>query len=126
MDTEDLIARDGKHESGNAMKAALMHSLNNGKSVGDSLWLWCPGCNEAHKVNVRAADGACEEPCWEWDGNIDAPTISPSLLVTYTTQGATTCHSFVVAGQWQFLNDSSHALAGQTVPLPELPDWLRP
>ena len=30
------------------------------------------------------------------------------------------CHSFVVNGQIQFLPDCTHALAGQTVPIP---DW---
>lgn len=29
------------------------------------------------------------------------------------------CHSFVVDGQMQFLGDCTHALAGQTVPIPE-------
>jgi len=34
------------------------------------------------------------------------------------------CHSFIRAGQWQFLTDSAHALAGQTVDLAPLPDWI--
>jgi hypothetical protein len=32
------------------------------------------------------------------------------------------CHSFVRAGRIEFLNDSTHALAGKTVDLPDLPD----
>lgn len=36
----------------------------------------------------------------------------------------TVCHSFIRKGQWEFLGDSTHALAGQNVPLVPLPDWL--
>lgn len=34
------------------------------------------------------------------------------------------CHSFIKNGQWQFLSDCAHELAGQTVPMVPLPDWL--
>lgn len=32
------------------------------------------------------------------------------------------CHSFVRAGRIEFLGDCTHALAGQTVPLPPWPE----
>jgi len=32
------------------------------------------------------------------------------------------CHSFIRDGKIQFLGDCTHALAGQTVDLPELPE----
>lgn len=35
------------------------------------------------------------------------------------------CHSFVRDGKIEFLSDSTHKLAGQTVDLPPLPDWLK-
>jgi hypothetical protein len=35
------------------------------------------------------------------------------------------CHSYVRDGKIEFLNDSTHKLAGQTVPLPDMPDWLK-
>jgi hypothetical protein len=31
------------------------------------------------------------------------------------------CHSFVTEGRIEFLSDSTHELAGQTVPIPEWP-----
>ena len=34
------------------------------------------------------------------------------------------CHSFIQNGQWQFLSDCAHALAGKTVPMEPLPDWF--
>ena len=32
------------------------------------------------------------------------------------------CHSFIRDGQWQFLADSTHALADQTVPMLPIPN----
>lgn len=100
-----------------------------------ALWLWCPGCNDAHRITIDSPTG------WRWDGNEEAPTISPSIKVTggqwaadssfhkpghegVPVGGETICHSHVRAGRWEFLADSTHALAGQTVPMVPLPDWL--
>ena len=91
-------------------------------------WLfWCPGCNEAHKVGDS----------WQFDGNEESPTFSPSVLTwgprpnteeelsAYFDQGVPLpnverrCHSFIRAGQIEFLSDCSHGFAGSTLPLPE-------
>jgi hypothetical protein len=48
---------------------------------------------------------------WNFDGNYDAPTLSPSILIT---GGHVRCHSFVIAGFIQLLADCSHKLAGTT------------
>jgi hypothetical protein len=101
---------------------------------GDLLLLWCPACDDAHQISIAPPDG------WSWDGNETSPTISPSILVTgvqwepelsfhkplhHIEPGErTVCHSFVRDGRWEFLADSTHSLAGQTVPMVELPDWL--
>ena len=91
------------------------------KTVGKEqvLWMFCPGCDDAH----------CVDPRWSWDENVESPTISPSILVTQAFHPETglierRCHSFVRQGQWEFLGDSTHALAGQTVPMVPVPDWL--
>lgn len=68
------------------------------------------------------------EGAWGFNGNVDAPTLTPSLLLT---QGVTpcdrrdkfVCHSFVTDGRIQFLSDCTHSLAGQTV---DLPEWESP
>jgi len=83
------------------------------------LQMWCPGCDDLHQIHVKG-DGA-----WEWDGNLEAPTVSPSILVQRgNREGDRRCHSFLKAGVWQFLGDCTHALAGQSVPMVPLPDWL--
>lgn len=81
-------------------------------------YVWCPGCEAVHALNVVGPAP------WGWDSNVDAPTYTPSLLAN--AGGANprrpVCHSFIVAGQWQFLGDSTHALAGQTVPMVAYPE----
>ena len=101
-----------------------------------TVWLWCPGCDSLHSVCIEDPIG--NHPAWVFNQNLDAPTFHPSLLVTRghyvsgTLQkgcskcaedraGCLRCHSFIVDGQWKFLDDCSHRLAGQTVPIPELP-----
>lgn len=82
---------------------------------------------------------------WAFDGNYDAPTFTPSVLVrsghhvpewepgdhcwcTWNADAAargekpapfecSVCHLFVRAGQIQFLSDCTHPLAGKTVPM---------
>ncbi len=83
---------------------------------------WCPGCQRLHQI-VTAGPGA-----WEFDGNDDAPTFAPSVLVTYNGADAdrdgrprSRCHSFVRGGMIEFLTDSTHDMGGQTVPLPDFP-----
>jgi hypothetical protein len=113
--------------------------------VGRGLWVWCPGCRQPHRPIIANEDGTTGGgPRWEWDGNLDAPTISPSLLVfgsvylhddgsqcpdwhdDYETRAHTqgNCHSFIRAGRWEFLSDCAHELAGQTVDMVPLPDWM--
>jgi len=71
---------------------------------------------------------------WDWNGDPARPTFSPSLLVR-TGRAVTptaleweegdpplVCHSFIRDGRIQFLEDSAHHLAGQTVDLPHWPD----
>lgn len=100
--------------------------------------MWCPGCNDTHMVCVGHPEAA-GRPCWDWDGNLEAPTVNPSIKVggvqwqpedafykpthaSVSPGGEICCHSFVRAGIWEFLGDCTHHLAGQHVPLPELPD----
>lgn len=76
----------------------------------DHVGFHCPGCDDYHQIRTG-------ENGWTWDGSLDAPTFSPSLLVTYHDDRR--CHSFVRAGRIEFLSDCTHDLAGQTVDLPE-------
>lgn len=103
---------------------------------------WCPGCEQIHAVNVLPGG-------WEWNQDVNKPTFSPSVLVTSGHYSSLhnpdkscwciynkdkpeeeksfecrICHCFVKDGMIQFLSDSTHHLSGQTVPIPDLPDWM--
>lgn len=79
---------------------------------------WCPGCKSVHEVNRG----------WTFNGDVVKPTFSPSVRVTWSWRWPDQphehhcCHSFVRDGQIEFLSDCTHALAGQTVPLPPYPE----
>lgn len=106
------------------------------------LTFYCPGCECGHTINT-GPNG------WAWNNDVHSPTFSPSVLVTgqdFTPAGQaeydawyaagcpplegkqfesapTVCHSFVTDGMIQFLGDSTHALSGQTVELPDFPEY---
>lgn len=95
---------------------------------------WCPGCTNAHSISYGGSE------TWTWDGDTARPTFAPSVLVsshktlidpdlkgdaltapeniTDTPQ----CHSFVRGGRIEYLSDSTHPLAGQTVDMVALPE----
>lgn len=57
---------------------------------------------------------------WSWNGDIENPTLKPSILTEFTwgeERKVYRCHSFVNDGKVQFLNDCSHELVGHTVDL---------
>ena len=101
---------------------------------------WCPGCKEPHAIGCGEGNG----PRWQWNGDVNKPTFTPSIHVrtghfvpgfkqgdtcwcTYYEEfsddivdyGCKICHSFVTDGKIQFLEDSTHHLKGMTVDLPE-------
>jgi len=81
----------------------------------------CPGCDTWHSVYTVA--NQYNKAIWGFDGNMDKPTFSPSLLVTWThgeEHEKRRCHSFIRNGEWQFLSDCTHDLAGQTIPMVEI------
>lgn len=70
----------------------------------------CPGCNTVHRIDST----------WQWDGDLETPTVSPSILILGGLDGTKhVYHSFIRGGKIQFLEDCEHMLAGQTVDLPE-------
>lgn len=147
---------------------------------GKQVWTWCPGCDSMHPFTVESDGQLNSGTTWSWDGNLERPTFSPSLLcygavhlcegehppaicadpdgcgqlnhrIGHEVAGVLTwrfrdgvpddagpdvyghgtphtrapawgdCHSFLKDGCWQFLGDSAHHLAGQTVDMVPLP-----
>lgn len=78
---------------------------------------WCSPC--AH-LSPTGGLHAVSVPAWRWNGDLDRPTIRPSVL---TRRGDERCHLFVTDGQIEYLADSSHDAAGFTLDLGDLPAW---
>lgn len=118
------------------MKIGLLRRWEGDEQAGYSFF--CPGCKGHHSV-VTSPGG------WGFNENPESPTFTPSVLVKggHFAEGWTgpdcwcnfeartgqktsfqcrICHSYVTDGQIQFLADSTHFLAGQTVALPDYPE----
>lgn len=86
-------------------KIAIVHVVN------DTVHFYCPACQTTHAVKI-GANG------WQWNEDIDHPTIMPSLL---SVNGDRRCHLYVTQGNLHYLSDSNHRLTSQTVPIPLWP-----
>lgn len=104
------------------MKARLRTVDDHGVTY-DALMFVCPGCaaaeGEGTGLHLLPVNSETKTPSWQWNGDLEAPTLSPSIL----SQGACRCHSYLRDGVFEFLSDSDHPLSGQSVPMPDLPDW---
>jgi hypothetical protein len=75
------------------------------------LYFYCPGCKCDHGVWVNPhSNGGAK---WDWNGSLDKPTFTPSLLVRSGEN--TICHSFITDGRIGYLSDCTHELAGQNI-----------
>ncbi len=92
---------------------------------------WCPGCESMHMIAV--SEPFPNSARWSFDGELDRPTFSPSVHIAWEGLDPPitgplvkrVCHYFLTAGRLQFLGDCTHALKGQTVDLPDLPEHVR-
>lgn len=128
----------------------LSSILRNG--TGGRLTWWCPGCNCPHSIQTGEGvgprwgwDSSADKPTftpsvlvtWTEPANLHNHEAMQRDLAeaqrrrdageqnVKVPQADRVCHSFVVDGQMQMLGDCTHALAGQTVPIPPWPwaDW---
>ena len=127
--------------------SALSKKLRAG--ADNALMFWCPGCHEAHRITHGAGSGprwgwngdpesptftpsilvrtirsprASEHMTEEEGAEYDALFAAGGLGAVFASRFGWICHSFVMGGKIQFLCDCTHALAGQTVDLPEWPE----
>lgn len=110
---------------------AVLHSVIDGNFQYWAFIFICPGCKEMlpestglHLLPVNSKE---KTPSWDFDGNLAHPTLSPSILTKHGTivDGVEQiCHSFLQYGQFQYLSDSTHSLAGKYVTMVPLEDWM--
>ena len=88
---------------------------------GDNVRYYCPGCQHDHAVPAKR---------WNFNGNVDKPTLSPSVrhFIPAGEHGPeqTTCHYFVRNGVIQYCGDCQHDLAGKHVPMKDMDDGNDP
>jgi hypothetical protein len=125
-------------EAGTAIVKAKIVNDQDGRFYGVSIL--CPACAwpdgepSSHTLETdwmpegaERTHGARKDGFWSFDGNLHQPTFAPSLLCQSTRWDEASqqrvphiCHTFIRDGRIEFLSDCTHALAGQTVDLPEL------
>lgn len=105
------------------LRRPVQEWLNRFGEGHDELMFNCPNrdCGE-HRVVVKAGS-KYSGPVWEWNGSMDSPTFSPSLLVQWYDPNRpgtglnSVCHSFIKNGRIEFCGDCTHQLKGQKVEL---------
>jgi hypothetical protein len=102
------------------------------------IWIITPGPFRNHFIPVQTRGTREGTGNWTWNGDTEKPTLRPSLLVTgmqlreefFTNEQREAikrrenvhltelrCHSWITDGKINFLSDSNHKLAGQTLDL---------
>lgn len=64
----------------------------------------CPcGCGDMRSVKFRTNEG--RRPTWDWDGNRDRPTLTPSILIYQMDETGKIIgehwHGYLTAGDWK-------------------------
>lgn len=88
---------------------------------------YCPACDLPHTVPITLG----MPHAWTWNGDSIKPTLRPSLLSRVTAYehkderfkdgDKILCHCWVTDGKIEYLGDSTHAYANQTIDIPDYP-----
>lgn len=88
---------------------------------------WCPACKEVHQFAIDTPNSTGAK--WQWNGNVEAPTFTPSMLIRWGKyaphirlpyEDSGICHYTLTAGVINYCSDSTHVMAGKSI---QLPDW---
>lgn len=92
---------------------------------------FCPACQSGHGIWTTSRN-EITQAIWTFDGNMERPTISPSVLLRFTEYDTDenkmpikesvkdiVCHSVITNGMIAFQGDCTHELKNQTIELPE-------
>ena len=94
------------------MAKAAIHPHGDGN---ETVTIFCPACLQIHCINHSPGG-------WSFNGDVEKPTILPSIGFHGEDNGGAYCHTYVKDGMIQFLGDSGHAYAGQMLELPDVPE----
>jgi hypothetical protein len=98
---------------------AKLYKISNWRPGLADLYFHCPGCGSAHGVWITPPhEGG---PKWDFNGDMEKPTFTPSIKVEYSTSDKMhICHSIITDGKIQYLGDCTHELAGQLVEMEDV------
>lgn len=93
--------------------------------------IYCPGCECTHELPIEKGTPYSATGCWTLSGGLEYPSFSPSLNIATGSLAdpnhvddpelpPTRYHSYIVAGNMEYLWDSTHALRGSVVTMPEI------
>ena len=120
------------HESSKRELQAVPKLTKVDEKEGEAYTFDCPGCRMSHVIYVsyspdHQARRGSNEPRWGFNGDLEKPTFTPSLLVRWDYSKEehgfvekNVCHSFIRNGNIEFLTDCTHKLSGKTAPLSEV------
>jgi len=100
---------------------ALLEPIKNKEGRTTGYKAFCPGCGFSHSVYTALPNPAKMKH--GFNGSMNEPTFEPSVMVRWTygpNKVEKRCHSYIVNGTWQFLNDCTHSLKGRTVKMKEV------
>lgn len=107
-----------------------LRRIGSNPSYSGGLAHWCPACAEVHVFTIEGKNSS--GAAWTWNGNIDKPTFTPSMLIRTGPRPTVpvgrpdagrvdVCHYILTDGVINYCGDCTHGLAGQSVPLPDWP-----
>lgn len=79
---------------------------------------YCPGCDQLHQINTKRVNEKGAQ--WSFSGDRSRPTFTPSVNFDWKV-----CHYNITDGKIIFHGDCTHKLKGQTVELPDIPEYYR-
>ncbi len=99
------------------------------KIIKGSLYYWCEGCKHAHHVpfdkDSPHNNRYSHNHLWEFNGDINNPSISPSVRHFYTHpethQQVTICHYWIKNGEIEYCGDCEHEYKGTTRKMTDIP-----
>ena len=96
----------------------ILRTLSKESEVANApdFMFWCPACKCGHGVWV---EGPCRTGAqWKFNGNMEKPSFHPSLKIEFNREGKDmVCHLVVTDGVLNYCGDSTHELAGQSIPM---------
>lgn len=108
------------------MKAEPLKAVNGGTghercepSEATHVRLKLPGPYPTRIIPVTIGGTRRGTPNWTWNGDVDKPTLKPSVLTSGGKESPEMprCHTWITDGKVRFLDDCTHKLASQTLDL---------